>query len=590
MTLRQQLITDRVVNLATGLNISQDQAFERFVHSLVTGQSVHTLDPSDWVDGTQDKQIDLISIDEQEEEAEVSIISAKFTGGFSSNAVILMRNGLTWIFNRPRTEVATISNQLFRGKILEVRSMLSGMGPSNVTVRCYFATNGLASALSPEYTQEVRAILTEYNNGTLSDFSFDTIGADELVALINRVERRNRSIDKDVPIRYDANSPSLIRYHSQGLKGIICTANAREVAGLVLADSTGALFDSNIRRFLGKGRSVNADILKTATDANSSYLFWFLNNGITVVCDSCDAVTDPDNPMVKIKNLQIVNGCQTATALAHAERDGTLRPDTRVLLKIFETTDSTLASRIVLTTNNQNRISSRDLKANDAVQQDMQRGFAIYNLLYEHKVNQYSTTSINPGQRIVSNEDVGQAYLAIALKKPGDARRRKYKVWAENYSDIFSGRSVEPHVICLLIYQAASGWARAARRAIDGRPLGDLLTDGAAVELRRKLLNNGLLHVARMTACLWRGSDAFNQPIDDLRTQITRLQTNPSVLHGFFDDALNRLEALINANPEFLNDVDNALKSTLLDGAITRSLHASSGTSAGASAAPIQTT
>jgi len=128
--------------------------------------------------------------------------------------------------------------------------------------------------------------------------------------------------------------------------------------------------------------------------------------------------------MVKISNLQIVNGCQTATALAHAARDGTLRPDTRVLLKIFETTDPSLASRIVLTTNNQNRISTRDLKANDAVQQDMQRRFESYNLLYEHKANQYATTTLTVGQRIVSNEDVGQAFLAIALKKPGDARRR----------------------------------------------------------------------------------------------------------------------------------------------------------------------
>jgi hypothetical protein len=71
-------------------------------------------------------------------------------------------------------------------------------------------------------------------------------------------------------------------------------------------------------------------------------------------------VTDPDHPKIKITNVQIVNGCQTATALAHAARDGTLRPDTRVLLKVFETSDSTLAERIVFTTNNQNRISSRD--------------------------------------------------------------------------------------------------------------------------------------------------------------------------------------------------------------------------------------
>ncbi len=101
MTLRQQIIADRVANLEASIGIPRDQAFERLVHSLVTGQSVHSLDPADWVDGSQDKQIDLISIDEEEDGAELYIISAKFTDGFSSNAIILMRNGLDWLFGRP---------------------------------------------------------------------------------------------------------------------------------------------------------------------------------------------------------------------------------------------------------------------------------------------------------------------------------------------------------------------------------------------------------------------------------------------------------------------------------------------------------
>src|SRR5262249_49549872 len=158
-TLRQQLVADRVDNLVTTLGILQDQAFERFAHSLVTGQSAHSTDPADWVDGAQDKQIDLITIEEEDQEATAYIISAKFTSGFSSNALILVRNGLNSIFNRPRNEVATISNEAFRDKIFDVRSVLSGIGPSNLTVRCYFATNGLSGEISEEYEQEVRGLL-----------------------------------------------------------------------------------------------------------------------------------------------------------------------------------------------------------------------------------------------------------------------------------------------------------------------------------------------------------------------------------------------------------------------------------------------
>lgn len=517
------------------------------------------MDPSDWVDGAQDKQIDLINIEEQETEADIYIISAKFTDTFSSNAIILMGNGLEWTFRRSRTDVATINNTPFRDKILEIRSLLSSTGPSNVTVRCYFATNGHTTTLSPEYKQEAQQIVTDYSNGTFAEFSFETLGADELVALINRNERRERTIDADIPIKYDANTPSFIRYDSEGLKGIICTTSARDLAKLVNQDAGGALFDSNIRRFLGKNRAVNADILNTATDRTSSHLFWFLNNGITIVCDRCDPVTDP--PKVKITNLQIVNGCQTATALAHAARERTLQRDTRVLLKIFETSDTTLASRIVLTTNNQNRISTRDLKANDAVQQDMQRRFANYNLLYEHKVNQYANITLAAGQQIVSNDAVGQAYLAVALKKPSDARRRKYKIWADHYQEIFSGGTAEPHVICLLLCQTASTWAKAAGRA------------GRMTELRRKLLNNGVLHIARIAACLWRQSDTFNQPQSDLQAQINTLQTAPAALDPHMASGLRRLEKLIRANPGLRDDIDAALKSAVLESAITRSLH-----------------
>ena len=116
MTLRQQLVADRVTNLMNSIGVPQDQAFERLVHSLVTGQSAHSFDLTDWVDGSQNKQIDLISIEEGDEEAEIFIISAKFTEGFSSNAIILMRNGLGWIFGRPRSEITTISNEPFRDK------------------------------------------------------------------------------------------------------------------------------------------------------------------------------------------------------------------------------------------------------------------------------------------------------------------------------------------------------------------------------------------------------------------------------------------------------------------------------------------
>lgn len=561
MALRQQLIQDRTEAIANSLGLAPDRAFLRLAHSVVTGQSLHSFDLADLVDGGQDKQIDTITINQDDEEAVVYLISAKNTRGFSSNAIIQMRNGLDWVFNKPKADVQTLTNVKFKDRINELRSVLSGLGYSNVTINVLFVCNGLSAEISDEFRQEEKHILDHYDNGTFSSFRFEGWGADELITRLNVLEKKNKKIDAEVKIRYDANNPSLIKYHAEGLKGLVCSTNAREIAQIVLADKTGAVFDSNIRRFLGTRGAVNADILRTCTDNVVSHQFWFLNNGITVICDSFDPVTDPDNAHVKIKNMQIVNGCQTASALAIAEEQGKLSSDARVMLRIYETADSQLVDKIVLTTNNQNKISSRDLRSNDKVQVEMQEAFLKYNLYYERKINQYPASV--PVNRIIVNEQVAQAYLAIVLRKPSDARRRKYKVWGELYDKIFSGDAVEPYIVSALLARAASDWATLTGLILDED------------DLTRKLANNGVFHVARLAAYFWRGSERWGVPAEELREQINELEIKGAAVQDSFKQGFARLKEVVKSKPHHLYDLDTALKSATLDADLDRTLHPS---------------
>lgn len=294
MNLRQQLIKQRTESLAAGLTLQPDKAFTRLVHSIITGQSVHAFDPADLVDGGQDKQIDTITIIQDDEEASIYILSAKNTDTFSSNAIIQMRNGLDWVFNKPKADVQTLTNIRFKDRVNDLRSVLNGLGYSNVSITVAFVCNGLSSEISGEFNQEQKHILDQFANGTFGSFSFAAWGADELINRINALEKRNKNIDANVAIRYDANNPSLIKYHAEGLKGLVCSTSAKEIAKIVLDDTTGAVFDSNIRRFLGTRGAVNADIMRTCGDTSVSHQFWFLNNGITIICDNFDPVTDPD--------------------------------------------------------------------------------------------------------------------------------------------------------------------------------------------------------------------------------------------------------------------------------------------------------
>jgi hypothetical protein len=559
MNLRQQLISDRVDSLSKTLSLRPDPTFLRLAHSIVTGQSIHAFDKADLVDGGQDKQVDTITIIQDDDEAVVYIVSAKNTESFSSNAIIQTRNGLDWVFNKSKADLTTLSNTKFRDRINDLRSVLSGLGYSNVSITVAFVTNGLTSELSDEFKQEQKHILDKYDNGTFARFTFEAWGADELVTRLNALEKRNQKIDAEISIRYDANNPSLIKYHAEGLKGLICSTSAKEIAKLVLKDVTGSIFDANIRRFLGTRGAVNSDILRTCADTALSHQFWFLNNGITVICDSFDPVTDPDNPHVKVKNMQIVNGCQTASALAIAEKDGKLASDARVLLRIYEAADSQLVDKIVLTTNNQNKISSRDLRANDKIQVDMQDGFSKYNFFYERKVNQYGPNV--PIDRIVVNEIVAQSYLAIVLKKPSDARRRKYKVWGELYDRIFSGQVIEPYVLAMLIFRSTEIWL--ANSGLNEDP----------DDVKRKIANNGSFHVARIASFIWRPSDNWNIAVSELQERIALLEKKPNLLDDPLRSGFEMLEKLIKANPHYASDLDTTLKSAALETEIDKELH-----------------
>ncbi len=134
-------------------------AFLRLAHSIITGQSIHAFEMADLVDGGQDKQVDTITILDDDEEAEIYIISAKNTATFSSNAIVQLRNGLDWVFNKAKADVQTLSNVKLKDRINDLRSVLNGLGYSNVSISVAFVCNGLTAEISDEFKQEQKHIL-----------------------------------------------------------------------------------------------------------------------------------------------------------------------------------------------------------------------------------------------------------------------------------------------------------------------------------------------------------------------------------------------------------------------------------------------
>ncbi|MEK7594606.1 MAG: AIPR family protein [Patescibacteria group bacterium] len=559
MNLRQQIIADRIEALAKKTGITDDEAFTRYVHSLVLGISTTSFNPDDVVDGGQDKQIDTVAIDENEDSAEVYISQITTSDSFSSNKLIQLANGLKWMFEADSKELSKLTNQLLLDKIRQFREIRVDKGPSNMQVHVRFISNGDSKDISDEFNDELQRIRDQYDNDTFEAFSIKALGCDELTDLSKMWERRSKKADSNLKIKYDKNNPSYIRYDSKDLKGVVCSVPALEIANLVNGNPDGSIFDLNIRQYLGSRGKVNKDILDTST-SDESYKFWFLNNGITIVCDSFDAVPDHDRPQVKLKNLQIVNGCQTATSIAAAQKLNLLKRDVYVITRIYETKDHELVSRIVLTTNNQNQITSRNLRANDPIQIDMEKAFKILGYYYERKPRQYENEDIDIN-KVFDNEFVGQAYMGVVLKNPAEARARRYRIWGDMHNKVFSGRDkIEPYIFSTLLSTRISQWLRKSEHY------------NAKNTTERVTARRGLFHIARIASYLIRGEDSWSNSTTQLKKKIKTLDHKPEDLETIFEKAFQDLLSIVKTS-DYKEDLERGFKAAVLDKSIDRKLH-----------------
>lgn len=195
------------------------------------------------------------------------------------------------------------------------------------------------------------------------------------------------------------------------------------------------LFDMNVRGYLSRRNSVNRKILETSTGADSPY-FLYLNNGVTITCDEFGYSVSDKSPLVDIKNLQIVNGGQTTNSIFEAHQKGELKPDVYVLVRIIKILDKELLSKIILSTNSQSKVNSRDLRSNDRTQKLIEENLRTKGYYYEARKDKFKNKQ--PNDLRVDAEIAAQAYYAILKEKPAAAKNEKRELFGDLYDAIFS--------------------------------------------------------------------------------------------------------------------------------------------------------
>lgn len=143
------------------------------------------------------------------------------------------------------------------------------------------------------------------------------------------------------------------------------------------------LFDQNLRKFIPHS-TVNESIKATLHTAPD--LFWYFNNGITVLCNRLvkKPIGGPDRSQATLEcqGIAVVNGAQTVGSIAAAvDVHGDAAIDASVFVRFISLEDCPpgFATAITRATNTQNRIEPRDFASLDPEQARLKRDLLMEN-------------------------------------------------------------------------------------------------------------------------------------------------------------------------------------------------------------------
>ncbi len=221
------------------------------------------------------------------------------------------------------------------------------------------------------------------------------------------------------------------------IKTVIGAVAASDFMSLIKKDDETInenVFNENIRVYKPTHR-VNKAIIESASNVDN-FQFFYLNNGVTILCENAEYAPNTRSPRVELTNFQIINGGQTSHSLFEVYKKS---PDTlltiELLVRICETKkDSTLSEKISETSNNQIPVGNRDLHSNDIIQRKLEEEFETLGYFYERKPNQYND---QPKGKVLNNELLGQLFMAYHLDMPSEAKNSKVKVFSDLYDQIF---------------------------------------------------------------------------------------------------------------------------------------------------------
>lgn len=298
-----------------------------------------------------------------------------------------------------------------------------------------------------------------------------------------------------------------------------------------------ALYERNIRYFLGSGKSeVNKAIKTTLHDAPVD--FFYLNNGVTAVCDLIEPKSGKNGVRkFKVRGLSIINGAQTVASAAEFVRQhpGKSIDDAKVMLTLIKApADGPFGKQVTKARNHQKPVQTANFASLDENQERLRQEIAHLGFDYHYRPEASAT-----GTKAIT---LDEALRALALQQ-NDPR---YAVWLKSeparlanpdsaeYQSLFTaalpGATLVNAVLCyrairsLVVDYEQKAPARSQERLIYRHGI-HAITAVMMKRLRNKIGAAAVIDPATLPALI-------SQPLDQLRQQAFDLGRQRLIVEG----------------------------------------------------------
>lgn len=284
-----------------------------------------------------------------------------------------------------------------------------------------------------ESVEKLKAFVDELRGPTSSYFQW----ADEDLRYLQDAFYTRNLPTVEQPIVFELQRQAPYQVRSADHDSYLFHSLGRVLAGLYETHGE-KLLQQNIR--VSQGDTATNTSIKQTCSGPESANFIHYNNGVTFLCES--AVWDQFVSKLTLNKAQIVNGGQTIRALYGANREGVLRDDVLVPVRVITSRgDKEFGSNVAVNLNNQNRMESSFLRSNNPRVVQLGNSLASLGWLLERRegeVRSFTETEKTAAaqrigrpleNRVISLKDGAQAYAATYFRSPELAKKNPQKIF-----------------------------------------------------------------------------------------------------------------------------------------------------------------